>query len=37
MAHQLTRQAEQFGITRYVVREPAVDNAERLLTLLADR
>ncbi|HZC73577.1 MAG TPA: LLM class flavin-dependent oxidoreductase [Jatrophihabitans sp.] len=31
MAEQLTRQAEQLGITRYVVREPAVDTAEQLI------
>ncbi|WP_308465548.1 LLM class flavin-dependent oxidoreductase [Rathayibacter soli] len=34
MAAQLTRQAEQFGITRYVVREPAVSIMERVLPLL---
>jgi len=35
MADQLTRQAEQLGITRYVVREPAVPTMERVLPLLA--
>lgn len=37
MAEQLARQAQQFGITRYVVREPAVDTAEQLLPLLTGR
>jgi alkanesulfonate monooxygenase SsuD/methylene tetrahydromethanopterin reductase-like flavin-dependent oxidoreductase (luciferase family) len=37
MAEQLTRQAEQLGITRYVVREAAVDAAEQILALLDDR
>ncbi|WP_175543628.1 LLM class flavin-dependent oxidoreductase [Micromonospora pattaloongensis] len=37
MAHQLARQAQQFGISRYVVREPAVDTAEQLLPFLAER
>jgi probable F420-dependent oxidoreductase len=36
-AQQLARQAQQLGITRYVVREPAVDTAEQLLPLLANR
>lgn len=34
MAGQLVRQAQQYGITRYVVREAAVETAERILTLL---
>jgi probable F420-dependent oxidoreductase len=34
MAEQLTRQAEQLGITRYVVREPALDAAEQILDRL---
>lgn len=37
MAQQLARQAQQLGITRYVVREPAVDTAEQFLPLLANR
>lgn len=34
MAAQLVRQSEQLGITRYVVREPAVEPVERVLALL---
>jgi probable F420-dependent oxidoreductase len=34
MAEQLQRQAHQWGITRYVVREPASDTLGRVLTLL---
>lgn len=34
MAAQLVRQAEMLGITRYVVREPAMDSIERVLPLL---
>jgi probable F420-dependent oxidoreductase len=34
MAAQLRRQAEEFGITSYVVREPAVPDLEQVLTLL---
>lgn len=34
MAGQLVRQAQRWGITRYVVREPAVEPAERILALL---
>jgi probable F420-dependent oxidoreductase len=37
LAEQLTRQAEQLGITRYVVREPALDTAEHILQLLRPR
>lgn len=34
MAAQLLAQAEEFGITSYVVREPAVPHMERVLALL---
>lgn len=34
MASQLVRQAEEFGITSYVVREPAVPDLERVLALV---
>lgn len=34
MAAQLRRQAEEFGITSYVVREPAVPDLARVITLL---
>jgi probable F420-dependent oxidoreductase len=34
MAAQMRRQAEEFGITSYVVREPAVPDLEQVLTLL---
>jgi alkanesulfonate monooxygenase SsuD/methylene tetrahydromethanopterin reductase-like flavin-dependent oxidoreductase (luciferase family) len=34
MAAQLRAQAEEFGITSYVVREPAVPDIERVLPLL---
>lgn len=34
MAAQLARQAQQLGITRYVVREPALDAMELVLPLL---
>jgi probable F420-dependent oxidoreductase len=34
MVDQLRRQAEDFGITRYVVREPALDSATQILALL---
>ena len=34
MVVQLRRQAEDFGITRYVVREPALDSAAQILALL---
>ena len=34
MAAQLRRQAEEFGITSYVVREPAVADLERVMELL---
>lgn len=37
MAAQLVRQARELGITRYVVREPAVEAASRVLSLLKDR
>lgn len=37
MADQLVRQAEQLGINRYVVREPAVTPMERVLALLDAR
>jgi probable F420-dependent oxidoreductase len=36
MAAQLIRQAEELGITSYVVREPAVPHLERVLPLIAD-
>jgi len=36
MAAQLGRQAEQLGITRYVVRQPAIDPIEHVLSLLND-
>jgi alkanesulfonate monooxygenase SsuD/methylene tetrahydromethanopterin reductase-like flavin-dependent oxidoreductase (luciferase family) len=35
MAAQLRTQADEFGITSYVVREPAVPDLERVLSLLA--
>jgi len=35
MAAQLRRQADRYGITRYVVREPAIDHLEPALALLA--
>ena len=31
---QLQRQAEDFGIPRYVVREPAIDAAAQIISLL---
>ena len=34
MVDQLRRQAEDFGITRYVVREPALDAAAQIIALL---
>ena len=34
MADQLRRQSEEFGIASYVVREPAVPDLARVLTLL---
>jgi len=34
MVDQLRRQAEDFGITRYVVREPALDTAAQIISLL---
>lgn len=34
MLDQLQRQAEDVGITRYVVREPAIDSAAQILSLL---
>jgi alkanesulfonate monooxygenase SsuD/methylene tetrahydromethanopterin reductase-like flavin-dependent oxidoreductase (luciferase family) len=34
MAAQLRRQADQFGLTRYVIREPAIDHPEPALVLL---
>jgi alkanesulfonate monooxygenase SsuD/methylene tetrahydromethanopterin reductase-like flavin-dependent oxidoreductase (luciferase family) len=34
MADQLQAQAGQFGITSYVIREPAVPGLERVLALL---
>ncbi len=34
MVVQLRRHAEDFGITRYVVREPALDSAAQILALL---
>jgi probable F420-dependent oxidoreductase len=37
MAAQLVRHAERFGITRYVVRQPAVEAVEQILPLLKDR
>lgn len=36
MAAQLRAQAREFGITSYVVREPAVPDLERVLPLLTD-
>jgi hypothetical protein len=36
MTQQLRLQAEHLGITRYVVREPAIDIAERILAALAE-
>lgn len=36
MAAQLSRQADQLGITRYVIREPAIDHLEPALALLRD-
>ena len=36
MAQQLLRQAQQLGISRYVVRETAVENVERILEQLDD-
>ena len=36
MAAQLISQAEELGITRYVVREPAIDAAEQILAMLPD-
>lgn len=35
VAGQLRRQAADLGITRYVIREPAVPDLERVLPLLA--
>jgi hypothetical protein len=35
MARQLQMQASELGITRYVVREPAAGDLERVLALLA--
>jgi probable F420-dependent oxidoreductase len=35
MAAQLQRQAAEFGITSYVVREPAIDTLQSVMTLLA--
>lgn len=35
MAAQLLRQAEDLGITRYVVREPAVESMTAVLALLS--
>lgn len=37
MAEQLLRQAQQLGISRYLVRESAVEHVERILAQLADR
>lgn len=37
MVDQLQRQADAFGITRYVVREPAIDSAERIISKLDRR
>jgi len=37
MAAQLVWHAERFGITRYVVRQPAVEAVEQILPLLKDR
>jgi hypothetical protein len=37
MGAQLTCQAEQLGISRYVVRETALGPAERILSLLNAR
>ncbi len=37
MVNQLRRQAEDFGITRYVVREPALDVAAQVISLLNRR
>lgn len=37
MAAQLVHQAEQLNITRYVVREPAIDPITRVLALLNER
>jgi hypothetical protein len=34
MAAQVVTQAEELGITSYVVREPAVPDLDRVLTLL---
>lgn len=34
MVDQLRRQADDFGITRYVVREPALDTAAQIISLL---
>jgi len=34
MAQQLRRQADRYGLTRYVIREPAVDHIEPALALL---
>lgn len=34
MAAQLRRQAEQLGITRYVVREPSIDPITQVLSLV---
>jgi hypothetical protein len=34
MAAQLLAQADEFGITSYVVREPDVPHIERVLALL---
>jgi hypothetical protein len=34
MAAQMRRQAEEFGITSYVVREPAVPDLEQVLARL---
>jgi alkanesulfonate monooxygenase SsuD/methylene tetrahydromethanopterin reductase-like flavin-dependent oxidoreductase (luciferase family) len=36
-AAQVVRHSEQFGISRYVVREPAVEAVEQILPLLNDR
>ncbi|MGH3448488.1 MAG: hypothetical protein ACRDP4_12790 [Nocardioidaceae bacterium] len=36
MAEQLLRQSDQLGITRYVVREGAIDPVESVLPLLSD-
>jgi hypothetical protein len=35
MAAQLLAQASEYGITRYVVGEPAVPHIERVLALLS--